>query len=189
MTDQKPTGQTVNLNRLEYLNRQHENMLGWYRQSEEKARFVVTINTFAAGIINGLVFIAVDKISAAKAVYTTPFWVLLLFSGMTLIGSYIFILLAVWARHRGPEPALKDTEKLWFFAHIASMTQEQHRALIQSLAGEHIEATMTAENHILAGNLKNKFDAVNWAISLTIVSLIVLFVLGVAYELTVVKSY
>jgi hypothetical protein len=177
------------MDRLEYLSNQYENILGWYKQSEEKARFLVTINTFAAGIINGLVFIASDKVPKMGAMYTTPVWSLVFVSAVALIGSYILILRAVWARHRGWEPALKDTERFWFFGHVAAMTREEHQALVQNWSEERMEATMTAQNYILAHNVRTKFDALNWAISLTIVSLILLFVFGVAHALVAPKSF
>jgi hypothetical protein len=177
------SAQTENrpMSRLEYLKQQYEAILDWYKQSEEKAQFLVTINTVIAGIVNGLVFLAPEELTRASAVYTAPVWILLILSGLTLIGSCVFILRAVWARHRGPSPALKPTERLWFFGDIAAMTREEHHALVREWSEEQMEATMTAQNHILAGNVRRKFDALNMAISLTIASLILLFALGFAY--------
>ena len=177
------SAQTENrpMSRLEYLKQQYEAILDWYKQSEGKAQFLVTINTVIAGIVNGLVFLAPEELTRARAVYTAPVSILLILSGLTLIGSCVFILRAVWARHRGPAPTLKPTERLWFFGDIAAMTREEHQALVREWSEEQLEATMTAQNHILAGNVRRKFDALNLAISLTIASLILLFALGFAY--------
>lgn len=169
------------MTRLEYLNRQYDVILGWYKQSEEKARFLVTINTVIAGIVNGLVFLAPEKLTQAKAVYTAPVCILLILSSVALIGSCVFILRAVWARHRGWSATLKPTERLWFFGDIAAMTREEHEKLVRDWSEEQMEATMTVQNHILAGNARKKFDALNVAISLTVASLMLLFALGFAY--------
>ncbi len=171
------------MTRLEYLHEQYENILGWYKQAEEKSKFLMTINTIAAGVVNGLVFVSSDKVANLKAVSSVPVSSLLLLSGIVLIGSCIFILRAVWARHRGQEPALKGSERLWFFGHIAAMTREEYHAAVQSWSEAQMEATMTAQNYILACNVRKKFDSLNWAITLTIVALILLFALGVVYAL------
>ena len=173
------------MDRLEYLNKQYENILGWYKQSEQKAKFLLTVNTFAAGLVNGLVFVAADKLAVIRVVYSYPLWGLLLMAGAALIGSCVLILRAVWGRHRGSGPILKETEKLWFFAHIADMDRAEYESLMHNLQDGHVEATMIAENYILAYNVRTKYDALNWAISLTVAALILLFALGFVYALTV----
>lgn len=167
--------------KLEYLNRQYGVFFDWYKQSEQKATFLVTINTFVAGVINGLVFLAPEKLTQAKAAYTAPVWMLLTFSGIASVGSLIFILRSVWARHRGSAPKLEPTQKLWFFGDLAKMGREDHQKLIKAMSEKHMEDTMTAQNYLLACNVQKKFDALNIAISLTVVSLILLFALGFAY--------
>jgi len=152
------------MTRLEYLFSQYESILGWYKQAEDKSKFLVTINTIVAGVVNGLVFVAADKAASVRAVLRPPLlWVLLLATA-TWIGSCIFILRAVWARYHGKEPQLKEAERLWFFGHIAGMTREEHQAAVQTWTEEQMQATMTAQNHVLAGNVRKKFDALNWAI-------------------------
>ena len=47
---------------------------------------------------------------------------------------------------------------------------------------------MSAQNFILSKNVSIKFDALNRANSLTIVSLILLFALGIAYAMAVANS-
>ena len=171
--------------RLEYLRAQYENILGWYKQSEEKAKFLVTINTLVVGVVNGLVFVGAEKIATVRRVYTVSLWVLLLLSGLALIGSYLFILRAVWARHGGEVLKLKDHERLWFFGDIAAMSREEHQKLLDDWSEEHLEASLSAQNYILSRNVKTKYDSLNLATSLTIVALVLLFILGVTYGLTV----
>lgn len=48
MTPQSAPGHPFNLDRLEHLNRQHDNGLGRYKRSAGRVRFAVAINTFAA---------------------------------------------------------------------------------------------------------------------------------------------
>jgi len=47
---------------------------------------------------------------------------------------------------------------------------------------------MLAQNFILSRNVRVKFDSLNRAISLTIISLILLFALGIAYAIAVANS-
>jgi hypothetical protein len=77
------------MTRLDYLFKQYQNVLGWYKQSEEKAKFLVTLNTVVVGVVNGLVFVGAAKVREVGLVYTIPIWVLLALSGVALIGSYV----------------------------------------------------------------------------------------------------
>ena len=65
------------MTRLEYLFRQYDTLLGWYRQSEDKARFLVTLNTLVVGAINGLVFVGADHLQAVRSSYSTALWLTL----------------------------------------------------------------------------------------------------------------
>lgn len=46
------------MTKVEYLFKQFETILGWYKQSEEKAKFLVGLNTLVIGVVNGRCFIA-----------------------------------------------------------------------------------------------------------------------------------
>jgi hypothetical protein len=172
------------MTRLEYLNHQNEAILDWYKQSEEKARFLITINTVVAGIVNGLVFLTPSALAQAKTVYTAPVWILLILLSAALIGSCIFILLGVGARHHGTPLKLLPTDRLWFFGHIAGMTWDEYEKLVRGWSEDQMDATMTVQNYILAVNVQKKFDALNLAISLTVASLALLFALGFAYTVS-----
>ena len=65
------------------------------------------------------------------------------------------------------------------------MSQDEHKKLMGQWSEENLEATMSAQNFILSKNVSIKFDSLNRAISLTIVSLILLFGLGIAYAIAV----
>lgn len=173
------------MTKLDYLLAQYENVLGWYKQSEDKARFLVTLNTLVVGVVNGLVFIGADKVSASTPLYTTPIWLLLTLSGVALVGSYLFILRAIWPRHHTRDATLKPSERLWFFGDIASLTRQEYREAVSDWSDQALEGTMIAQNHILSRNVWIKHEALNWAIALTIVALILLFGLGVAYGIAV----
>src|SRR5262245_5523888 len=176
------------MSKLEYLLKQYENVLGWYKQSEEKAKFLVTINTLVVGAVNGLVFIGADKVRAARPFYTMPVWVLLALSGIALLASYLFILRAMWPRHHALDASLKPSERIWFFGDLASMTREDYNAAIHNWTEQHLEATMAAQNYILSKNVWIKHEALNWAIACTIVALVLFFALGLAYGIVVANT-
>jgi|RhiMethySRZTD1v2_1073278.scaffolds.fasta_scaffold320906_2 hypothetical protein len=176
------------MTRLDFLFQQYGNILDWYKQSETKSSFLVTINTLVVGVVNALVFVGVDKVAKVKGVYSLSVWSLLALCGLALIASYLFILTAVWARHRGEVIKLSDHEKFWFFGHLASMSQDEYKKLMTQWSKPHLEATMSAQNFILSRNVRVKFDSLNRAISLTIISLILLFALGIAYAIAVANS-
>ena len=176
------------MTKLEYLLKQYENVLGWYKQSEDKAKFLVTLNTLVVGVVNGLVFIGADKVKAVRPLYTVPVWVLLALSGIALLGSYFFILRAMWPRHHSRDAALKASERIWFFGDVASMTRQEYRAAIVDWTDKDLEATLIVQNHILSNNVWIKHEALNWAIAFTIAALMLLFGLGVAYGIAVANT-
>ena len=51
------------MTRLDFLFQQYGNILDWYKQSETKSSFLVTINTLVVGVVNALVFVGVDKVA------------------------------------------------------------------------------------------------------------------------------
>ncbi len=176
------------MTKIEYLFKQYENILGWYKQSEEKAKFLVTLNTLVVGVVNGLVFIGADKVRAVQPLYTMAVWLLLALSGLALLGSYLFILRGMWPRHHSRDAALKAAERIWFFGDVASLTREEYRAAIVDWTEQNVEATMIVQNHILSTNVWIKHEALNWAIAFTIVALMLLFGLGVAYGIAVANT-
>lgn len=173
------------MTKLEYLFKQYENILGWYKQSEEKAKFLVTVNTLVVGVVNGLVFIGADKVRSILPLYTVPVWVLLTLSGITLVGSYLFVLRAMWPRHHVLDTSIKMSERIWFFGDIASFTREDHKQAIDSWSEQSMEATLLTQNYILSKNVWIKHESLNWAIALTILATVLLFALGVAYGIAI----
>jgi hypothetical protein len=176
------------MTRLDYLFKQYENVLGWYKQSEEKAKFLVTLNTLVVGVVNGLVFIGADKVRTVGLLYTGPIWVLLALSGIALVGSYLFILRAMWPRHRSHDASLPKSERMWFFGDVASMTRQDYGEVMVEWTERDVERTMIAQNHILSENVWTKHEALDWATACTIVALILLFALGVAYGIAVANT-
>lgn len=176
------------MKRLDYLLKQYENILGWYKQSEEKAKFLVTVNTLVLGVVNGLVFIGADKVRSVRPLYTMPIWVMLSLSGIALVGSYLFVLRAMWPRHHARDASLKTSQRIWFFGDIASMTRQDYGAAVAEWSEQTLEETLIAQNHILSRNVWTKHEALNWAIAFTIVALILLFGLGLAYGIAVANT-
>ena len=180
------------MTRLEYLLKQYENVLSWYKQSEEKAKFLVTLNTLVVGVVNGLVFIGADKVRTTRSLYTMPIWILLALSGIALVGSYLFVLCAMWPRHHTRDTSLATSERMWFFGDVASIPRKEYAAIV--VAGteqdlEHnLERTMIAQNHILSENVWTKHQALSWAMAFTIVALMFLLSLGIAYGFAVANT-
>jgi pycsar effector protein len=175
------------MTRLEYLLAQHEAVLGWYKQSEDKAKFLVSINTVVVGVVNGLVFLGADKLRT-RPPYTAGVWALLGLCGLALVASYLFILRAMWPRHHSREAALARSERLWFFGDLAAMTRQDFRDAVSRWTERDLEETLTAQNQILSRNVWIKHESLNRAIACTIVGLILLFGLGVAYGIAVANA-
>jgi hypothetical protein len=85
----------------------------------------------------------------------------------------------------GSDTSLELSERIWFFGDIAAMTRGEHEKAMVDWTEQHLEATMIAQNYILSTNVWIKHEALNWAIALTIVALVLLFALGVAYGFAV----
>ncbi|MCK9293914.1 MAG: DUF5706 domain-containing protein [Desulfobulbaceae bacterium] len=176
------------MTKLEYLFKQFETILGWYKQSEEKAKFLVGLNTLVVGVVNGLVFVGADEMRAARDVYSMPIWLLLGLSGAALVASYLFVLRAMWPRHHARDLSLQTSEKFWFFGDIAAMSREEHRTAMANWTEQDLENTMVAQNYILSKNVWVKHESLNRAIALTIIALVLLFALGLAYSIAVANS-
>lgn len=187
MIDKEPVSRGA-MTRLEYLFKQYENVLDWYKQSEDKAKFLVTLNTLVVGVVNGLVFVGADKVRSVGLVYTVPIWFLLALSGAALVGSYLFILRAIWPRHHSRDTSIEKSARMWFFGDVASMTRQDYAAVVGEWTEQDVERTMMAQNHILSKNVWTKHEALNWAIACTIVALILFFALGVAYGIAVANT-
>jgi hypothetical protein len=176
------------MTRLDYLLSQHSAVLDWYKQSEEKAKFLVTVNTVVVGIVNGLLFVGAEKVRTVPPLYTAPIWVLIILSGIALVGSYLFVLRAMWPKHHTRDTSLKAAERIWFFGDLASMSSEDHQRAMANWTEQDFEQSMIAQNYILSRNVWDKHDALNWAISLTIAALVLVFALGVAYGIAVAHA-
>lgn len=174
------------MTRLEYLFRQYDTLLGWYRQSEDKARFLVTLNTLVVGAVNGLVFVGADHLQAVRSSYSTALWLTLGACGAALLGSYLYVLRAMWPRHHAGEASMTPDERLWFFGDIAGMSRETHREAMAGWSEARLETTLVAQNHTLSRNVWIKHEALNIAIALSILAYILLFALGFLYAITVV---
>jgi len=173
------------MSRLDYLLKLYDNLLGWYRQAEEKAKFLVTVNTFAVGVVNGLVFFGADRISPVVRTHAALIWTILALCGATLIGSYVFVLGAVWPRHHWLDVKLKPSQRMWFFGDINAMSMDEFAAGVHEWSDSSLEETMIAQTHILSRSVWRKHEALNWAIALTICSLVSLLGLGVAFAIAV----
>jgi len=180
------------MTKIDFLLRQVDTTLAWYKQSEDKAKFLVTINTAVVGVsTSGLVFVSSDNAQAAGQLLTGGVGALLLALGISLLLSFMCILRAVWARHHTLDRSLPDTRRLWFFGDVAGMSRERHTRAIGELTEEslpsHLEEMLVSQSHIFSTNVWRKHQALNWAIVFTVVAIGLLFVLGVAYASVIVS--
>jgi Pycsar effector protein len=173
------------MEKVDFLLRQVDTTLAWYKQSEDKAKFLVTINTAVSGIASSLVFVSADKAQAAGKLLTGQVGALLLVLGASLLLSFMCILRVLWARHSRLDSSLPDIRRLWFFGDVADMTSKRHAKAVGELTEQslpsHLEAMLTSQSYIFSTNVLRKHQALNWAIVFTIVAVGSLFVLGVAY--------
>jgi hypothetical protein len=169
------------MDELDYLFKQHKNIVDWYKQAEAKSKFLHAINGLVAGIVNWLVFKG-DKAAPIQGIYKGWLLFLLYLVAICVIGSYGFMLQAVWARHHEDKKLkLADDQKLWFFGHLAKMDHGEFKNLLDPFDPKKIVASMLSQNQILSKNVKTKFDALNNAITLTTAALILIFLVGLLY--------
>jgi len=173
------------MNTIDFLFRQVDTTLAWYKQAEDKAKFLVTINTAVAGTVSGLVFVSSGKSQAAGRLSGCWVSTTLLALGISLLLSFICILRAVWARHSKIDKTLPNVRKLWFFGDVASMSKPHHAQAVGELTDEtfssHLEAMLVSQSYIFSTNVWYKHQALNWAIVFTIAAVGLLFVFCVSY--------
>lgn len=175
------------MSKIEYLFRQLDTLLAWYRQAEEKAKFLVGVNTLAVGVVNALVFVGADDIGQVRALYSRPLWLLLAGCALALAASYLLVLRAIWPRHHAADGPLSPDETLWFFGHVAARTREAHRAAMAGWSEQKLEASLVAQNHALSRNVWTKHEALGQATVCTVLALVLLLALGMVYALAIVQ--
>jgi hypothetical protein len=175
------------MTKVDFLLRQVDTTLVWYKQSEDKAKFLVTINTAVVTVASSLIFVSSGNPQAVGQLRAVT--VLLLVLGVSLLFSFICILRAVWARHNKLDSSLPEVRRLWFFGDVASMSDQQHAHAVGELTEEslpsHLEAMLVSQSHIFSTNVWRKHQALNWAIVFTILSVVLLLALGVAHAITI----
>jgi hypothetical protein len=105
--------------------------------------------------------------------------------GLAVVGSYLFVLWALWPRHHALAKDLTVSQRLWFFGDINAMKRFEYTEALERWTEQDLEETLTAQNHILSQSVWIKHEALHKAIVLTIVGLILLVPLGVAYAIAV----
>jgi hypothetical protein len=121
-------------------------------------------------------------------VYSTPVWLLLGLSGAALVGSYLYILWAMWPRHHVRTLTASAAENLWFFGDIAAMSKDEHRNAMSKWAEPDVVAMLVSQNYILSKNVWVKHEALNRAILLTIAALVLLLALGLVYGVAMARG-
>jgi hypothetical protein len=84
------------MTKIDFLFRQVDTMLVWYKQSEDKTKFLITINTAVVTVASSLVFVSSGKTHAAELLLDGQVSALLLVL-VSLLLSFGCILRAVWA--------------------------------------------------------------------------------------------
>jgi hypothetical protein len=173
------------MTKIEFLFRQLDATVAWYKQAEDRGKFLIGLNALLVGVLDALIFVGTERIQAVRTAYTTPIWVLLGLVAAGLVASYSFIFFAMWPRHRSHDRATRPSEKLWFFGDVAQMTKGEHREAMATWDDDAVVETLVSQNHILSSNVWAKHQALSWAMALTIATLVGVFALGVAYAIGV----
>lgn len=180
------------MTRHEFLTARLAETLAWYRHCEEKAKFVIAINTTLVSVFAGLVFVAGDKRMQVLAPAPRG-WVVLLLSSLAVcvLCALISVLRVLWARHSTVDTALPDVRRLWFFGDVAGMSRDDYTRALTTVEGAafdaDVEAMLVSQNHLLATTVLRKHRALNWANGFTMVALACLFLLGVFVALSDVR--
>jgi Family of unknown function (DUF5706) len=176
------------MTKIEYLFKQFETIHEWYKRAEDKAGSLIGLNTLVLGAVNGLVFVGAGEIRAAKDVYTPLIGGLLALAGLALVASYLQVLRAVRSRHDPGRIATEPVERLWFFGDIAAMSREQHREAMAGWDERSLERSLLSQIHILSRNVAIKHTALNRAVACTVIALLSLLALGIAYGVAVASA-
>jgi hypothetical protein len=176
------------MTRIDYLFRQFEAIFEWYKRAEDKAGLLIGLNTLALGVVNGLVFVGAGEIRAVQGFYTPLIGALLALSGLALVASYLQVLRAVRSRHDVGDIATGPAERLWFFGDIAAMSREQHREAMAAWDEHTLERSLLSQIHILSRNVVAKHAALNRAVTFTVIALLLLLALGIAYGVAVASA-
>lgn len=169
------------MTRLEYLLRQSEAVGEWYRRAEDKARFVIGLDTVLLGVVNGLVFVGAEEARALRGSFAPLVGILLVLAGAALAASCLLVLQAVRSRHEARDAEASPMERMWFFGDIAAMSRAQHREAMAAWDEAGFERSLISQNHVLSRHVAAKYVAVNRAAACSIVALLLLFALGLVY--------
>lgn len=166
------------MTRIDFLFRQYDTIRDWYKQAEDKAKFMLTLDALIVGGVNGLAF-AGDGLRAFHPEHGDVVWLLLALAGLVLVASLLFVLRALWPRHHAHEDPLPRHERIWFFGDLAAMSQGEHAAAMAAWSDASVERALVAQNHILSVNVWRKNEALNIAIAACIAGLLLFFAAAV----------
>jgi hypothetical protein len=175
------------MTKIEFLKAQLGDTLDWYTRSEEKAKFLLSVDTAVVSVCTGLIFVGADDAAFVAAFLRGPMLWLLLALGLTVVLSFAGILDVLWARQATRDTNAPQADRLWFFGDIAEMSRERHATAIVALSdatlSTRLEAMLISQCHTLSVNVVRKHRALNWAISSTMAAVVLLFALAATYAL------
>jgi Family of unknown function (DUF5706) len=173
------------MDKIEFLQRQLTQTVEWYSRCEEKAKFLVTIDTVVVSVASSLIFVGADDAASTDALLDGPVGLLLLSLGLSIALSFGCILIVLWARHDARRSDLPEGRGLLFFGDVAALSRDEHAEAVASLTEAsfptHVEAMLVSQSHILSRSVLRKHRALNGTIAFTMSAVMLLLALGVAY--------
>lgn len=168
------------MTRLEYLLRQSEAVGEWYRRAEDKARFVIGLDTVLLGVVNGLVFVGAEEARAARVVRAAGRYPAgarrSRAGGLLPTGAAGGAFASRGPRRRGLADGA-DVVLRRYRGDEPRAASRGHGRLDE--AG--FERSLISQNHVLSRHVAAKYVAVNRAAACGIVALLLLFALGLVY--------
>lgn len=171
------------MRKREFLSGNHAELLAWYRHCEEKAKFIIAINTALVSVFAGIVFAGGGARMPATAIGNGGVAALLVMLGISVLASLLAVLRVLWARHYVVDTTLPEDMRVWFFGDIAGLSREAYARSIAAIPEDaldaRVEAMLTSQVHILATSVMRKHRALNWAIGFTMAAVACQCLLGV----------
>lgn len=173
------SGTTEETLKLKFLFDQYKNFVEWYKQAESKSFFVHALNGGLIGLVNLLVVFGIIPHYSLTIIFSSL--IISLTAGVVcLILSYYFLLSSVRGRHHIKDLKQLKKHRIWFFGDVQEHSADEWERNLTDIDIFQIESTMISQNHILAGNLNEKFQLINRAIHWTVGALISFLLFGIS---------
>jgi hypothetical protein len=177
---------------VEYSRRLWANTIEWYRNADTKAQILLGLNGILVAAVAGSVLKNPSDLTAVAARFGPETWVSLGLTGLTLAGSVVSALLALWSRTASTEHLKEPPSRpgaqgeypprvMWYFQFIAALDLDRFaRQLAQVDQAYEIQA-LASQIHAVSKNVTKKHAWVNRGVLLAGLSLLCLLATTTSY--------